>query len=81
VLGARNEDPQAFAARGVRQPPLHPESAGDRLECLLQDRADAGQILEPELDTHEQDAFAMFRRMLVRMDDVRALIEQEARHS
>ena len=41
VLGARDEDRQPFAARGVGQAPLHAVAAGDRLEGLLQGRAAA----------------------------------------
>ena len=75
VLGARDEDPQAFPPRRAGQAPLHPEPAGDRLERHLQVLAADGQVGQAELDAHEEGAFAALGRVLVGMDDVGAVIE------
>jgi hypothetical protein len=72
---ARDEDGQPFRPRDVRQAPVHAEPLGNthESEVLLE------HTRERKLDAHEERALTLLRRVLVRVDDVRAVLEQELR--
>jgi hypothetical protein len=80
VLVARHEDRHPLALAAPADPPAHPEALRDvaleRRGELLRARAEAGA----ELHAHEEVAPGGIRRVLIRVDDVGAVIEQERRH-
>jgi hypothetical protein len=75
-----DEDRDAPALPPPADPPIHLEARGDISGELRPQALAVGPVRQEELGAHEEPATARVRRVLVGRDDVRAPLEQKARH-
>src|SRR5262249_30326768 len=76
-----NQDPDALLTAPIGESPVHPERLRDRArERGLELVAPVVDAVEVELEAHEERPAGGVGRVLRRVDDVRALLEEERRN-
>ena len=79
MIRAGREERDAFFLFRDRQPPVRVKIAGDVRKCAAQLFLAFFEPAEVELDANEELTAERIERVLIRVDDVRAEIVQEAR--